>query len=280
MKTILVPTDLSITADYAIKYAVSLATLFDASIILYHAFIPFESSFYPIEQSKKENLETEKNLIKRLTKIKDTILKTNQNFPISIQVDRGPESVRLIEFSREKKIDLIIMGTTGASGLKEVIIGSFTAEIMTKASCPVMAIPRNYKFKLPEKITYATDLHSKDMLAIKYLTELNREFNGEISILHIDDDEHISAPEEIVFAKYKEKIERQFEGIPLKFQHIPAKEISKAILDISINDKTDMLAMSPSKRERFWDRLLSKSVTKTIAYQIVIPLLSIPINKR
>jgi nucleotide-binding universal stress UspA family protein len=280
MKTILVPTDLSITADYAIKYAVSIANYFDASIILYHAFIPFESRFYPIEQSKKENLQLENNLLKRLSKIKESILKTDKNLSVSIHVDKGPESISLIEFSQEKKIDLIIMGTTGASGLKEVIIGSFTAEIMIKAPCPVLAIPKNYKFKIPEKISYASVLHSDDSFAIKFLIEFNNEFNGEIKIIHIDDDEQISASEEIEFAKYREKIEKEFEGIPMQFQHIAAKDILKALLNKSIKDKIDIMAISPSKREGFWDRLRKKSLTKTIAYQIPIPLLSIPVNKQ
>jgi len=279
MKTILVPTDLSKTADYAIKYAVSIANYFDASIILYHVFIPFESSFYPIEQSKKENLQLENNLLKRLSKIKEAILKTDKNLSVSIHVDKGPESVRLIEFSLEKKIDLIIMGTTGASGLKEVIIGSFTADIMIKAPCPVLAIPKNYKFKIPEKISYATVLHSNDSFAIKFLIEFNNEFNGEIKIVHIDDDEQITALEEIEFAKYREKMESEFQSIPMQFLHVPAKSVFKAILDVSLKDKIDILAISPSKREGFWGRLLKKSLTQSIAYQIPIPLLSIPVNK-
>jgi nucleotide-binding universal stress UspA family protein len=280
MKTILVPTDLSITADYAIKYAVSLANYFDASIILYNAFIPFESRFYPIEQSKKENLQQENILIKRLSKIKESILETNETLSVSVHVDKGPESIRLIEYSLENKIDLIIMGTTGASGLKEVIIGSFTSEIMIKAPCPVLAIPKKYKFKIPKKINYATVLHSNDSFAIKFLIEFNNEFNGEIKIIHIDDDEQISAAEEIEFAKYREKIEIEFGSIPIQFQHIPAKDVLKALLDISLKDNTDIMAISPSKREGFWDRLRKKSLTKTIAYQIPIPLLSIPVNKQ
>ncbi|HEY4618011.1 MAG TPA: universal stress protein [Flavobacterium sp.] len=55
IKKILVPTDFSIAADYVINYAVELAALLDASIILYHTFIRFEIGFYPLTQSIKEN---------------------------------------------------------------------------------------------------------------------------------------------------------------------------------------------------------------------------------
>ncbi|NUM50903.1 MAG: universal stress protein [Flavobacteriales bacterium] len=278
MKKILVPTDFSILADYAVHYAMKLAKEFNASIILYHSFIPFESGFYPLAQSKKENKETEDNLIKRLAKIKDELLKSNKNVPVSVHVDRGPESFQLVEFCKKKKIDLIVMGTKGASGLKEVVIGSFTADTMTKAPCPVLAIPQKCKFKIPKKITFASNYHKKDIQSIKLLLKWNEPFKAKINILHIDDGELIPAAEEEVFGNYKRKIEKQCEDISLSFQHIDGKDISKAILHITLNDKTDILSLSPIKREGIWTRLFHKSITKTTAYHLRMPVLTIPIK--
>jgi nucleotide-binding universal stress UspA family protein len=278
MKTILVPTDFSVPADYAIHYAIELSKKFNSSIILYHAFIPFESGFYSHAQSTKENLETENNLIKRLDKIKEGILKTNQQLSVSIHVDRGPESIRLVEFCIKKKIDLIVMGTTGASGLKEVIIGSFAADTMTKAPCSVLAIPKGCKFKSPKKITFASDYSENDSLSIKFLTKWHEAFKSKICLLHIDDSEYTSAREEEIFTDYKRKLEKQCEGIALSFQHTKGTDISKAILHITLNDKTDILAIAPEKRKGFWNNILHKSITKTTAYHIRIPLLSITVK--
>jgi len=278
MKTILVPTDFSVPADYAIHYAIELAKKFNSSIILYHSFIPFESGFYPIAQSKKENQVTEDNLIKRLTKIKDELLKSNKNVPVSIHVDRGPESLRLIEFCKKKKIDLIVMGTTGASGLKEIGIGSFTADTMAKSTCPVLAIPHKCIFKIPKKITFASNYHKKDIQSIKFLLKWNEAFNSKINILHIDNGEHVPASEEEVFRNYKRKIENQCEDISLSFQHTEGAVISTSILHITLNDKTDIIAISPVTRKGFWNNLFHKSITKETAYHISIPLLTIPIK--
>jgi nucleotide-binding universal stress UspA family protein len=278
MKTILVPTDFSIPADYAIHYALKLAKIFDASIILYHTFIPFESGFYSLAQSDKENLETEKNLTDRIAKIRDVILKSDKVIPISIHVDRGPERIRLIEFCKKKKIDLIVMGTKGASGLKETIIGSFTADVMTKATCPVLAIPKKCKFKMPEKITYASDYNKKDNKVIQSLSKLNVFFQAKINILHIDDADQTPESEEKAFNNFKSKMARQFKEIPLSFQHITGRNIVETILQATLNDKTDILAMSPIKREGIWNYLFHKSITKTTAYHIRIPLLTIPVN--
>ena len=131
MKTILCPTDFSILADSAIHYAVKMAVFFDASLILYHCFIPFESGFYPLRSSNQENLDTKTILTNHLTAIMNSIVDKNPSLSITIHVDQGPEGIKITEFCKKKKIDLIVMGTKGASGLKDKLIGSFSAEVMT-----------------------------------------------------------------------------------------------------------------------------------------------------
>ena len=279
MKTILIPTDFSVPADYAIRYATALAKQFNSSLILYHAFIPFKSGFYSYSQSAKENLETENTLIKRLERIKNKLLKTDKALSVSVHVDRGPESILLAAFCKKKKIDLVVMGTTGATGLKEVIMGSFTADTISKAPCPVLAIPRGCQYKTPEKITFASDYHKGDVRAIRFLAEWNLPFNAQINILHIDDEESDGSEAEKLFNRYKRKTEKQCGSIALRFQHEPGKDTAAAILHLTANDGTDLLAMSPVTRKSFWNSLFHKSITKETAYRIRIPLLAIPIKK-
>ena len=278
MKKILVPTDFSISADYGIHYALELAKIFDASIDLSHSLIPFESGFYSISESNKENLNTEKNLINRLAKIKSHILKSNSDLPISFYVDRGPESIQITKFCKKNKIDLIVMGTKGASGLKEAIVGSFTADVMTKAPCLVMAIPQKCKFKRPKRITYASDYDKKDIRIIQSIFNLNSFFNAQINILHIDDTNNDTESSK-AFNKYKIKTENNFPDVPLSFQHIEGEDVAKEILHATFADKTDILVISPIKREGIWNHLFHKSITKTVSYHIHIPLLTIPFTK-
>lgn len=277
IKTILVPTDFSIPADSAIHYALKMAKIFDSSLIFYHCFIPFESGFYPAAKSNEENLETEKNLTNRLSKIRDRIVKTEKDIPISIHIDRGPENIRLIEFCKKKKVDLIIMGTKGASGLKEILIGSFTAEMMTKAPCPVLAIPDKYNFKVPKKITYASNYSKKDKKVLQSVLDLNRLFNAKINILHIDSGITSFTSDED-YEKYKKTIENHFKGVSFTFSHILGKDVSKTILEETLADKTDIIVMNPLKRKRLWNRVFHRSVTKKTAYHIHVPLLAIPVK--
>ena len=149
---------------------------------------------------------------------------------------------------------------------------------MTKAPCPVLAIPQKCKFKIPEKITFASDYHKKDIQSIKFLLKWNDPFGAKINILHIDDGELMPVAEEELFKKYKAKIKKQCEDISLSFQHVEGKDISKAILRTTLNDKTDILSLSPIKREGIWSRFFHKSITKTTAFHIHIPVLTIPVS--
>ena len=277
MKTILVPTDFSIPADSAIHYAVKMAALWDASLILYHSFIPFESGFYLLSLSQKENLENQKKLIYRLTTIKNSIIKKDPNLSISIHVDQGPEGIKIVEFCKKRKVDLIIMGTSGASGLKEKLIGSFTAEVMTEAPCPVLAIPNKYKFKIPKKITYATNYTKKDKKVLQTLLQFNEVFNASINILHVDwGITFFTADED--YEKYKKSIQNHFKDFEFTFNHTAGKDISKTIIEETLLDKTEMIVMNPLKRKGIWNRIFQKSVTKQLAYRIPFPLLTIPIK--
>lgn len=275
MKTILVPTDFSIAADSAIHYAVKVALLWDASLILYHSFIPFESGFYLLSLSEQENIEAHKKLTDRLTTIKNSIVNKNSNLSVSIHVDQGPEGIKIIDFCKKSKSDLIVMGTKGASGLKEKLIGSFTAEVMTNAPCPVLAIPKKYKFKVPEKITYATNYNKKDKKVLQSLLEFNRLFNAKITILHIDwGITFFTADED--YEHYKKTIQNHFKDFEFTFNHTVGKDVSKTILEETLLDKTDIIVMNPLKRKGIWNRIFYRSVTKKIAYHIPVPLLSIP----
>lgn len=53
---------------------------------------------------------------------------------------------------KEQKIDLVVMGTKGASGVTEILIGSNTADVIEKCHCPVLAIPAESDFKTPTKV--------------------------------------------------------------------------------------------------------------------------------
>ncbi|REJ83569.1 MAG: universal stress protein [Bacteroidetes bacterium] len=276
IKTIIAPTDFSKAADEAIWYAAELAYKFDAHLILYHSFIGYESGFYPLSQSRRENEDTRKNLVRKLDVIKSALRKSGNDARISVTVERGPENLRLLEFCEKKNADMIVMGTIGATAKREVVMGSFAAKTMINANCPVLAVPSGCKDKIPAKITYATSYDKKDIKAVVFLSEFQTHLNSSICILHIDNGENTELSDDFAFNDYKAAVQKKFNKLKLNFKHTRGEDISKEILKICEKDNTDLLALSPRKKKGFFDKLFHKSITKKTAYSIRIPLLAIP----
>ncbi|WP_273568521.1 universal stress protein [Maribacter halichondriae] len=77
--------------------------------------------------------------------------------------------------SENKKIDLIVMGTKGATGLKKATVGSNTGDVITKIKQPLLAVPEDTVYEKPREIAFATDYHiGYDAKGIGYLDTYGR----------------------------------------------------------------------------------------------------------
>lgn len=280
VKKILVPTDFSPAAEVAIKYAMSFASDIEAEVVLYHTFVPIVSGFYTAKKSKEDNIEFNEKLIYRLTLIQEHFTKKYPNLIIKIQVDLGPSKTRILEFCKKNKMDLIIMGTKGANGLVEGVLGSFTSTVMTSASCPVLAIPLSGKYKKPEHITYATNYQKGDLLSINFLTELNKNFNSSIKVVHVDESDDSRELKKVAFNKYVFNIKKHVQNENISFKHISGDDLVETLLNFTLKDKTDLLVISHVKEAGLFTSLFHKSLTKAIACKIHMPMLSIPISPK
>ncbi len=71
-------------------------------------------------------------------------------FPVMTEVQMGRPFIEIIRYAREKKIDLIVLGTHGRSGLKHVLLGSVAERVVRKAPCPVLTIRHpEHEFVMP-----------------------------------------------------------------------------------------------------------------------------------
>jgi len=167
-----------------------------------------------------------------------------------------------------KEIDLIVMGTNGATGAKEVIFGSNTLSVVRNVNCPVLVIPEKYKYKTLSSIVFATNatnkLNKKSLIPLMHIIS---KFNSELNILTLENDENI-------YSSKEKKIEMDdfFEGISHSFY-----EIENVPTDIAIDSfvqikQVDLIATIINK-ESFFKRLVLGSTTDEITYNSKIPLL-------
>lgn len=142
LKHILVPTDFSKSSENALRYAVAFVEKFGAQLSLLHVvqdltwFIPeailvAPAAIPPVEQFHTAALTALERMIKGL------------NLPgitVHPEVRQGAPFHAIIEYAREKNIDLIVMGTHGHTGLTHVLVGSTAEKVVRKAPCPVLTV--------------------------------------------------------------------------------------------------------------------------------------------
>lgn len=276
MKTILVPTDFSSNADSALNYAIDFAKKENAKLILLNAFhVNFGNSEVPLGLIDEEVKAIRKNAETRLKALTIKIEHAGK-IPYECIVKQDLAIDAILNVADEKSVDLIIMGTKGASGLKEVIMGSNTARVIELAKCPVIAIPEGLHFKEIKKITYATDYHHSDIGALKKLIEIATPFRAQINILHISLLEETD--EKALMKNFMDEMNSKIDYFNLSYQIICGSDVEEQLEDYIKHNNCDLLVTSTQHRD-FMDKLFGRSITKKLAFHTKVPLLAFHYKK-
>ncbi|MBV6643979.1 MAG: universal stress protein [Cyclobacteriaceae bacterium] len=170
-----------------------------------------------------------------------------------------------------KDIDLIIMGTREEHEEMEHLLGTHATDIIGSSNVPVLVIPENYKDFNPKRIGFASDFSKIEGYGtLDILNWFAKTFDSEVLVFHvIDDASKISLKEQ----REVEEICDQLSDIPSSVRTIEYKSIAKGIMEFSGTHQLDTLAMLPRKHNLF-ERLFRRSITKSVAIDIKIPLLA------
>jgi nucleotide-binding universal stress UspA family protein len=148
MKRILFPTDFSENSEYAFLYALAFAREFGSKLYLLHVvyFPPQMPEFDIGRVLDKLVKDAEKNLRKLIQKTGETQVVFHP------EVRLGLEYREITQFAEKEKIDLIVMGTQGRTGLAHAFLGSVAERVVRYASCPVLTIkPPKAKAAKPKR---------------------------------------------------------------------------------------------------------------------------------
>ncbi len=185
MKKILVPTDFSEQAENALKVAAQMAKEFKGEIYLLHMLeLPMQlvgtgSAVGAGSNSLPEALYFMKLAKKRFSNI------LNEPYLKGIKVHETVEFHQafegIMEVSEKYNCDIIIMGSHGASGFKEMFIGSNTEKVVRNSNIPVLVIKNEHEVFKVEKFVFATDcnIDNKHTLsqAIRFAEKINAKFH-------------------------------------------------------------------------------------------------------
>ncbi|MEK6152225.1 universal stress protein [Flavobacteriaceae bacterium 3-367] len=275
MKNVLIPVDFSDNSWNAVQYAKELFQRTPCVFYLFHinAIAPYSGAETSIVGSSKvleEAVlqESQERLDEVLKRIEQLPVNTEHRFETLTVYDFFVDAIR--KQIADKKIDLIVMGTKGASGLKKVTMGSNTADVITKVKCPVLAVPENAEYKKPKEIGFPTDFNlSYDIKVLDTLIEIVQMHHAALRVLYIS-----GKGEELNSEQHKNKafLHDYFKDLEHSFHRVTSKKLETAVQCFVESRDLDMISMV-AKNVNFLQRVLLRPAVQEISYHTDVPFL-------
>jgi nucleotide-binding universal stress UspA family protein len=271
VRRLLVPTDFSSDALTAVKYGVQFGKVLKSRITLFHAVrIPVMSTAEMVLAPSMNDEKLDAQL--RLDSLKNSMIQEFDYDNIDVLVSSGFAVDEITRLSKSESMDMIVMGTKGASGIAEMLIGSNTAVVIEKSTCPVLAVPSGAEFTKPTKIVFATNYADNDFQSLYLLAEMFKPFNPEIIVLHVElKGDHKS--ENRMLDWFRGQVTTNIPYDNFSFQLTRGDSVENTVHAYIVANDISLLSVSTRKRN-FFDRLTSRSLTKKLAYHSDIPLLA------
>lgn len=279
MKKIILPTDFSENAFNAIKYAAKLYKEETCTFYLMHAYTPaVYQSEYLLHSPGQIGLGDvyQNQSLQQLEEVKDKIegLENNPRHTYMIHAAFNLLVDEIIDMTEKEGADVVIMGTQGATGAKEILLGTHAVHVIKKATCPVIAVPANFEYEKPKEILFPTDYEIKyEKPHLQAVLDIADSHISRIEVVHISTGYE---PTELQEGNKKE-LDEMLGSIAHLFHDLPSQDIISGINSFQLKNKVGLLVMVQNKHT-FLERLFIEPVIKKIGFHVNLPFMVIPYN--
>jgi len=149
-KKILFCTDFSENSDYAFEFAYGIAKRDDGLLYILHVIPKNPNQAYADAYISREDLERIQKSIEEY--LDDSfrehyINKIEDGVRFEIVTKSGREDDEILKFAQKEKVDIIVIGTHGRTGIEHVFFGSVAEKVLRHSPFPVFIIPCKKKLE-------------------------------------------------------------------------------------------------------------------------------------
>lgn len=283
MKTILVPTDFSQQAQHALDLAYGIAKKTNATVRLLNVVeAPHGTSFSVMGEVTAPDGMDSMFFAQLLKRMKEQLTKQVEDpkykdILLEGDVEVGNPYASIARTITNQKVDLVVMGTQGSSGLEEVLVGSNTEKVVRRAHCPVLTVKSAVEAENIKNIVFATNMRDADENLIRELIKLQKIFDATLHIVNIN------TPSSFETDRYYKKEMKAFvdkyklENYTLNVYNNDIEEDGIVYFAEDIN--ADMIALATHGR-RGISHLLSGSIAEDIVNHAKRPVWTFSIAKK
>ena len=279
MKNILVLSDFSANAIHAAHIGAMIAKRLHANILLFNA--SMAKPAYAGGPTLVEEVffvdEDNCNRLKYLScQIADSIQKDGNNWKPSVhqEIRLSTLSSGIKSLSKEKNIEMIVMGAREGSSIDHFLAGSDTFSVIDHANRPVLVIPYDIDVNDLKKVVFATNFAEQDIEAIRYLVKLGSIFNFHLEIVHVDlpaDTDLTKELRKTEFMKYIHKLHYP----AINIQEIHGKDVINRLSRLCDESGADLLAFT-HYHDSIFSKVFRQSTTRKALEKQKIPMLIFP----
>lgn len=274
MKRILVPTDFSEHAEYALKVASQIARENNCELFILNLLdlpshmndavnsgvnIPEVMLFLKKTNDKLEELTTEDYL-------------EGLNVTTDARIEKAFEGI--VTYSKEHNIDLIVMGSHGSSGFREMLIGSNTEKIVRTSDVPVLVIKNDVDVFKAENFVFASDFSKEIKEPFQKLVNFANIFKANLNLVMINTPNSFKS--NIVAEKIMSDFIKDFSINKYSLHIYNDTNVEKGILNYANKVDADLIGMCTHGRTGF-AHFFNGSISEDLVNHAVRPVITFKI---
>lgn len=283
MKKILVPIDYSPNSIQALHVAAEIARRSGARLEMLHVNVaavysaPF-SEYAVAAGYAGDDQEYDETATVELEKLKMELMAdpAYSRLDISLRVEEGYLHTTVRNVANEDNVDLVVMGTKGASGMNEFLVGSNTEKVIRTSPCPVLSVPEGIETFDPKMVLLPSTLKSEQRGVFYYLAQWEKLFDFRVKVLYLNNPSGLPTDGSAEAQK-----NRFAEAAGLKKTDVIITSNTffedNAILVAADLSNADLIVMATHQRQGL-SHMLFGSITEDTVNHAHIPVLAVPIG--
>lgn len=273
---ILVPTDFSDLAAYAVRYAASIASHANARLTVLYAdtFLPPPHFTYAQVTDIAESLEVSKSQAKE-----ELDRYVQEHVPAGLEVEAVvaedlPVSA-ILDAAEQRDVDLIVMGTHGRSGLSRVMLGSVAERVLRETNRPVLTARESTDRPAGRIAKVLCPMNFSEVArdALRHAVSLAKLYNAELTVLHVvEPQQRIVTQQEMeqLCSWIPDDVRPRCEFQQLELSTHPAEQIIESARAFG----ADLLVIG-AQHKRFTDTTIIGSTTVQVTRHASSPVLTV-----
>lgn len=278
MKKILVPTDFSEYAENALQVASQLARKYEAEIYLLHMIELPANMSNPVGDTRSNDLPEAIGFMKLAKKRYSEILSRPylQGIKVREIVEFHQAFDGIMETSKEHGCDFIVMGSRGASGFKEMFVGSNTEKVVRTTEIPVLVIKKEIPNFEVKNFVFATNLDNSNKKTLEKVIGFAKLVNAKLHLLYIN-----TANEFITSKDTDRYLGEYLEGIDFEnyeFHVYNDDSVEQGILNFANKVDADLIGIATHGRKGI-SHFFNGSISEDLVNHSVRPIITFKLEK-